>query len=67
MLSFTVDICILNMCSMGNIRLNMMSSLFSFGVLLLEIISGQLITCFPKEENDVDLLHYVSMNLLVTN
>ena len=39
------------------------SDIFSFGVLILEIVSGQKITRFCDEENIVYLLTYVSMNI----
>ena len=37
------------------------SDVFSFGVLILEIVSGQKITSFRNGENVVYLLNYVSM------
>ena len=36
------------------------SDVFSFGVLLLEIVSGQRNSCFHHGENVEDLLSYVS-------
>ena len=39
------------------------SDIFSFGVLILEIVSGQKITRFRDEENIEYLLTYVSMNI----
>ena len=39
------------------------SDIFSFGVLILEIISGQKITRFRDEENIEYLLSYVSMDI----
>ena len=36
------------------------SDVFSFGVLVLEIISGKKNSCFLYEEQAVDLLTYVS-------
>ena len=36
------------------------SDVFSFGVLILEIVSGQKITSFRNGENVVYLLNYVS-------
>ena len=41
------------------------SDVFSFGVLMLEILSGQKITRFHNEENNEYLLSYVSMNVKV--
>ena len=41
------------------------SDVFSFGVLLLEILTGQKITRFHNEENNEYLLSYVSMNVKV--
>ena len=41
------------------------SDVFSFGVLMLEILTGQKITCFHNEENNEYLLSYVSMNVKV--
>ena len=41
------------------------SDVFSFGVLMLEILSGQKITRFHNEENNEYLLSYVSMNAKV--
>ena len=38
--------------------------IFSFGVLLLEIISGQKNSCFHIKDEANDLLTYVSNNLL---
>ena len=37
------------------------SDVFSFGVLVLEIVSGQRNNCFRNGENVEDLLSYVSM------
>lgn len=34
---------------------------FSFGVLILEVLSGQKITCFQNGDNTKYLLSYVSM------
>ena len=39
------------------------SDIFSFGVLILEIVSGQKTTRFCDEENIEYLLTYVSMNI----
>ena len=39
------------------------SDVFSFGVLVLEIVSGQKNNCFRNGENVEDLLSYVSMNI----
>ena len=39
------------------------SDIFNFGVLILEIVSGQKITLFRDEENIEYLLTYVSMNI----
>lgn len=41
------------------------SDVFSFGVLMLEILTGQKITRFHNEENNEYLLSYVSMNVKV--
>ena len=41
------------------------SDVFSFGVLILEILSGQKVTRFHNEENNEYLLSYVSMNVKV--
>ena len=41
------------------------SDVFSFGVLMLEILTGQKITRFHNEENNEYLLSYVSMNAKV--
>ena len=37
------------------------SDVFSFGVLILEVLSGQKITCFQNGDNAEYLLSYVSM------
>jgi serine/threonine protein kinase len=42
------------------------SDVFSFGVLLLEIVSGQKNNCFKNGENVEDLLSYVSTIILGT-
>ena len=39
------------------------SDIFSFGVLILEIVSGQKVTHFRDEENIEYLLSYASMNI----
>ena len=39
---------------------------YSFGVLILEVVSGQKITCFHDGENTVYLLSYVSMTTKYT-
>ena len=39
------------------------SDVFSFGVLVLEIISGQKNSCFRNGENVEDLISFVSMNI----
>ena len=41
-------------------RFSVKSDVFSFGVLILEIISGQKNNCFYQSEHDEDLLSYVS-------
>ena len=46
---------------------SMKSDVFSFGVLVLEIVSGQKNTCFHNEENVEDLLSFVSMNISLLN
>jgi hypothetical protein len=43
------------------------SDVFSFGVLVLEIVSGQKNSCFRNGENIEDLLSFVSMILLGSN
>ena len=42
------------------------SDVFSFGVILLEIMSGQKNSCFQDGENTEHLLSYVSINVLET-
>ena len=44
-------------------RFSVKSDVFSFGVLLLEIISGQKNNCFHRGENVEDLLSSVSTKL----
>lgn len=39
------------------------SDVFSFGVLVIEIVSGQRNSCFRSGENVGDLLSYVSINI----
>lgn len=39
------------------------SDVFSFGVLVLEIVTSQKNSCFRNGENVEDLLSYVSMNI----
>ena len=41
-------------------RFSIKSDVFSFGVLILEIVSGQRNNCFRNEENMEDLLSNVS-------
>ena len=43
------------------------SDVFSFGVLVLEIISGQKNSCFRNGENVEDLISFVSMNISMVN
>ena len=43
------------------------SDVFSFGVIMLEIISGQKINSFRKGENIEDLLSYVSIIIFGSN
>jgi hypothetical protein len=45
-------------------QFSVMSDVFSFGVLLLEIVSGQKNNCFRNGENVEDLLSYVSTIIL---
>ena len=45
-------------------RFSVKTDVFSFGVLVLEIISGKRIGSFRYGENEEDLLSYVSMNTL---
>lgn len=47
-------------------RFSVKSDVFSFGVLLLEIISGKQNNCFYHSERDEDLLSYVSMARIVS-
>ena len=47
----------------GNGRFSVKSDVFSFGVLILEILSGKRINSFRNRENEEDLLSYVSMNI----
>ena len=42
------------------------SDVFSFGVLILEIISGKKNSCFYYSEHDEDLLSYVSVNQIIS-
>ena len=42
-------------------QFSMKSNVFSFGVLVLEIVSGQRNNCFQNGENVEDLLSFVSM------
>lgn len=42
------------------------SDVFSFGVLVLEILSGQNNTCFRNGKSKQDLLSYVSVNNIYT-
>ncbi|BBG93480.1 cysteine-rich RECEPTOR-like protein kinase 29 [Prunus dulcis] len=44
-------------------RFSVKSDVFSFGVLILEILSGKRISSFQNGENEEDLLSYVSMNI----
>ena len=44
-------------------RFSVKSDVFSFGVLVLEIISGKKIGDFQNGENEEDLLSYVSKNI----
>ena len=39
------------------------SDVFSFGVLILEIVSGWKVTCLDNGENREHLLSYVSLNI----
>jgi len=45
-------------------RVSVKLDVFSFGVLILEIISGQLISSFTIEENSENLLSFVSLVLM---
>ena len=42
------------------------SDVFSFGVLLLEIISGKRNNCFYQSEHDENLLSFVSMDQIIS-
>ena len=44
-------------------RFSVKLDVFSFGVLILEILSGKRISSFQNGENEEDLLSYVSMNI----
>ena len=44
-------------------QFSMKSEVFSFGVLILEIVSGQKVICLDNGENREHLLSYVSMNI----
>jgi serine/threonine protein kinase len=46
-------------------RYSVKSDVFSFGVLVLEIISGKKNSSFYKSELDEDLLSYVSMDRII--
>ena len=46
-------------------RYSVKSNVFSFGVLVLEIISGKKNNCFYKSELDMDLLSYVSVDWII--
>jgi serine/threonine protein kinase len=46
-------------------RYSVKSDVFSFGVLVLEIISGKKNSSFYKSELDEDLLCYVSMDRII--
>ena len=43
------------------------SDVFSFGVLILEIVSGQKNTSFSNGENMEGLISFVSMNIYIIN
>ena len=43
-------------------RFSVKSDVFSFGVLVVEIVSGKKISSFTHGENEEDLLSYVSKN-----
>jgi serine/threonine protein kinase len=47
-------------------RFSVKSDVFSFGVLLLEIISGKMNNCFYQSEHDEDLLSFVSMDQIIS-
>ena len=44
-------------------QFSMKSEVFSFGVLILEIVSGWKVICLDNGENREHLLSYVSMNI----
>jgi serine/threonine protein kinase len=46
-------------------RFSVKSDVFSFGVLVLEIVSGKKVSTFQNGEDQEDLLSYVSTNKLV--
>ena len=45
-------------------RVSVKLDVFSFGVLVLEIVSGQMISSFTIEENSENLLSFVSLVLM---
>ena len=47
-------------------RFSVKSDVFSFGVLLLEIISGKRNNCFYQSEHDEDLLSFVSVDHIIS-
>ena len=48
-------------------RFSVKSDVFSFGVLILEIISGKKDNCLYQSERDKDLLSYVSVDKIISN
>lgn len=48
-------------------RFSVKSDVFSFGIVLLEIISGKMNNCFFQSEHNEDLLGYVSIANLLQN
>ncbi len=47
-------------------RFSVKSDVFSFGVLVLEIISGRNNNCVSESEHAEDLLSYVSMDRIIS-
>ena len=47
-------------------RFSVKSDVFSFGVLILEIISGKKNNYFYQSEHDKDLLNYVSVDQIIS-
>ena len=71
LLSFTLILALLILICSGYMapeyamtrQFSVKSDVFSFGVLILEIVSGRKITCLHNGEDREYLLSYVSMNI----